>query len=1359
MRTEYQILPSKVKDASARRILSLLLVVAFSLSAASMGVSAYTGGAIEKSASQTPSLFIRLKTATFDPLRVVPKLQPDLEIASYPAGESGYFIVQFSGPVVAEWKEKVEELGGALFWYIPDYAFLVKMDPSIITKIQSLPFVRWVGIYQPAYKINPDLLGRGSAETVTIDILTSGIDPNPVVSEVSTLGGEVLDTSGGMIKAQVRASDISRLAAMNDVVWVEPWYPRVAFNDTARWVIQSGVSDFTPVHDNGVHGENQIVTIADTGLRVDNTNSPSHEMFVDPGKVAGPGNRKVQAYYIPLGASGALGDEVGHGTHVAGTVAGDAGTWGVYDNAPGNTGKHDGQAFAARIVMQDIDHSSDAYVYPPDDYSNLFQPAYDIGSLIHTNSWGGLNGSGDPSWYDLPAQMVDNFMWQHKDFQVLFAMANAGPSHNSLSFEAQAKNAISVGATLNGASANSIASWSSRGYADDNRIKPTVIAPGDGVTANTGIWSANYSGDNLYVQYPYFGTSMATPAVAGAVALIEQYYSEGWYPTGEKNPANAFEPSSALIRATLINGAVEINGSSAYYNGTKYPNGDQGWGRIDLNNSLYFKGDSKRMWVVDNNRGVATGENSKYQIQVSDNTQPLKFTLAWTDYPGSPDVLVQLVNNLNLKVTDPNGNAYLGNVFTSYNPGYSTTGGTSDNRNVEEVILLLPDNNKFPTGTYTVEVIGYHVPSGEAVTNAQPFALVITGGISDSQLLITPTQRWTQTNWEGGPAKPVLERGTWNRTYLDFYDNDNINWSLPGKIRLSSSNSVFKSAGWFESSIYNAGDNADWKTVSWAENKPTGTSIVVKLRTGDDNNPYDGGWSAWYQHSNGSENISMPDGRYVQYRVELSTTNNTRTPELSEITLNYEMGVDNIPLRDVELSISPSYQSGWGSPLTYTLTIKNTGLLNDLYDLSVWDNENWGLMVTPPEVYVQTGDTEFAALSVTIPGGVMPLTEDNITVIATSQADNTISAENNCIAEVAIVKRVEVTISPTVNSGLPGKTLTYTATVKNIGNVWDNYYLTKTDTLGWFMTENFAGTSLAPGSSTPVQFSVTIPENATGGTWDNITIIATSWVDNTVSDNDSCVANVQVVRGVEVSIEPKSQFGVIGENVVFTITVKNTGNVWDNYNLTLGDDAGWALKLDNNYLEIPKNENRETKLTVTVPDNENLVFTTDNIIVIATAVDNAEVTDNDTVQAALPWMGTATFKLENLYKVGLVKDLQIYTGSKLVVKFYRYDNTLQAESVIHNFTPPQSVVENENVPHPRAVEEFSWGTVQIATLVLAGDNTENVISTMASFTVYQSDLRNRYIAILRAWAANPWLQSAFRAEIINILKQWGGAPP
>jgi hypothetical protein len=63
---------------------------------------------------------------------------------------------------------------------------------------------------------------------------------------------------------------------------------------------------------------------------------------------------------------------------------------------------------------------------------------------------------------------------------------------------------------------------------------------------------------------------------------------------------------------------------------------------------------------------------------------------------------------------------------------------------------------------------------------------------------------------------------------------------------------------------------------------PWSTSVVMKLRTGSDNNPYDGAenWSGWYTHDNNTENTSMPNNRYVQYRVELSTTNQNYTPVL-----------------------------------------------------------------------------------------------------------------------------------------------------------------------------------------------------------------------------------------------------------------------------------------------------------------------------------------------------------------------------------------------------------------------------------------------------------------------------------------------
>ena len=147
----------------------------------------------------------------------------------------------------------------------------------------------------------------------------------------------------------------------------------------------------------------------------------------------------------------------------------------------------------------------------------------------------------------------------------------------------------------------------------------------------------------------------------------------------------------------------------------------------------------------------------------------------------------------------------------------------------------------------------------------------------------------------------------------------------------------FRLAGWFESSIFDAESSADWKFIGWSESKPSGTSIVVKARTGGDDDPYDGGWSDWYQHTNGAENASMPDNQYFQYRVELSTTDNTKTAELLDILINY---LDSTPPPTPSL-ISP--ENG-AEILDNTPTFEWTSVTDPsgvTYQIEIDDNEDF----------------------------------------------------------------------------------------------------------------------------------------------------------------------------------------------------------------------------------------------------------------------------------------------------------------------------------------------------------------------------------------------------------------------------------
>ncbi len=736
---------------------------------------------------------VNLHSFSFDTSQGSPDISEDLKIEEYPSGQRGQYILQFIGPVKPEWKDQLKRKGVILHEYRHRYNFIVEMTPETREKVDDLEFVDWTGIYQPGYKFDHQLL----EETAPMDLrinLFSDAHTAAIAKKVVSFGGELYHVKEDEITTNIRADLVEFLANSPGVKSITPAnLDYQLFNHDATWVTQTNQTEERKVTEEGVTGTGQIVTVMDSELYMDNG---GHEMWKDPdGDPIGDDHRKVQAHYVPSGSGGDLGEGQYHGSHVTGTVLGDAPPHDDYNN-------EDGHGMGARLIHQDIGQSGGGLSVPGDMYNDAWQDSYDRGSRIHTNSWGGGRGGGGS--YTGEAVTSDEFIWDHKDYSILWAAGNDGSGSGTISPQGHSKNAITVGACGNAPIHDDMADFSSRGYASDGRIKPTILGVGLGVTSSDRS-ADGYSGMS--------GTSMATPGIAGQTAQVREYYKRGWYPTGSRDQEDGFNPSSALVKATLVNGAEEISGDGAYLNDDRFPNGDQGFGRSNLDRSLYFEWDERKLRTFDSSdEGVSlsTGESWSMEFDVEDTTMPLEATLVWSDYAGSDGADPAIVNDLDLEMSGPTGTRYVGNAFTGSNPGYSSpdpssnpwNGGRSgewDGLNVVENTLLLPDQNGVEAGTYNLSVNAHNVANGP-----QPFAVVISGGISPvmdegdpPQINIdTPNggEAWNEgtqqdITWTTTPGADPIDRidlrytidggETWDPLASNLSDSGTHTWTVP----------------------------------------------------------------------------------------------------------------------------------------------------------------------------------------------------------------------------------------------------------------------------------------------------------------------------------------------------------------------------------------------------------------------------------------------------------------------------------------------------------------------------------------------------------------------------------------------------
>ncbi len=589
------------------------------------------------------------------------------------SNESGLWILHHWATPDGAARQAIAAAGGEILGYLPENAYLVKAETAALGTLSSLPGVDALVAYRSEWKLDP-AIDRDNRAMLDLELsFAPGTDTARVTRAAAQIGAEVGGSSKLSPRPRVRlralGSQLDALSRLPGLIWLSRAPELSSRNDNIKWACQSGIQYTTPIWDQGLHGEGQIVGHTDSGFDMSNC------WFDDPDDTPiGPDHRKV--VFLSEYTSGS---NPAHGTHTAGTAAGEG-----YTNAGGPALRS--LAYNAKLAHSDyLRDPTD----PPFNVYDEFLVHYQAGARLHSNSWG---DDGTTAYTTICAD-IDRFSWDYEESMVAFACTNT----STLKSPENAKNVLSVGAS--GSNVDGLYHEYSNGGigpTDDGRRKPEIFAPGDNIVsarANNECWFQYMS-----------GCSMACPAVISAAALVRQYFTEGWYPTGAQFPGNEMIPSGSLLRAVLLNSTVVIE-DPAY---PEYPHDQTGWGELVLDEGLHFANEEQQLWVEDirNAQGLATGQEHTYAFNVHSANEPLRITLAFADYPGEIEAEFPVVNDINLIVNGPS-NQYLGNVFDT-SIGESTTGGSADPLNsVERVIVNAPE-----AGDWSITVSGAAVVMG-----------------------------------------------------------------------------------------------------------------------------------------------------------------------------------------------------------------------------------------------------------------------------------------------------------------------------------------------------------------------------------------------------------------------------------------------------------------------------------------------------------------------------------------------------------------------------------------------------------------------------------------------------------------------
>ena len=559
-----------------------------------------------------------------------------------------YVLVQFDELPGESGQQNLKRAGIELQTYLPGKAYLATISDDF-----NFSQARQFGVISinnvPAfYKIDAELSGGESLSNKENERQIA-VSFYPSVNKASA--ARELQSAGAIITPSKFSGD--------DIIFIQA--NTAIINTIAALPFVSGIY-LQPVTDKPLNYSN-VATHGISGL-----NAVTGKNLNGKGVTIGIGDNADITTHIDLAAKvinrspGATAD---HGTHVAGTLAG-GGILSV---------RNHGMAPRATLINQF--------------FSNIITsaPAYitDNNMVVTNNSYYSVErGCAGNGRYDVLSNYGDKQLGKYPQLLHVFAAGNDGgftcsPFPDSYatvkSGWQSAKNVLTAGAIVT--DDYSIANFSSRGPVKDGRLKPEIVAGG---------WAVN----STYPNNTYgngWGTSMASPTVTGAIALMYERFRQ--------LHAGA-DPKSALLKAVVCNTAEDL--------GNAGPDFTFGFGMLNARRAVE---------AIEGNRyfisSVSNGLSALHNIIVPANTRRLKIMLYWADTAAAINAVAALVNDLDLTVTEPAALVHRPFILDASPAGVNNvaTEGVDHINNIEQVVIENP-----AAGNYAINISGYAVPFG-----------------------------------------------------------------------------------------------------------------------------------------------------------------------------------------------------------------------------------------------------------------------------------------------------------------------------------------------------------------------------------------------------------------------------------------------------------------------------------------------------------------------------------------------------------------------------------------------------------------------------------------------------------------------